>query len=167
MKASTARPELCCLCAPTASCTRDCPCSRKGKPCTSCAPGENSRCTNSICTHNINIATENERTRVRNRLRVRLNKPKLPYTPLHASPIGPLTQSEMLESQAAMKSKKTSNKRSKTGEPRLYCSQVTTTGMTRLLPSNRRMILLHLHHLLIVMIIMKLLFQRLRKKISI
>ena len=61
-KTTAAREDLCCFCLVAGSCTsRNCPCTKAGRPCLSCDPGECSRCTNMVEALNRVIREENYR----------------------------------------------------------------------------------------------------------
>ena len=61
-KRMAAREDLCCFCLVTGSCTScNCPCTKAGRPCHSCNPGECSHCTNMVEALNRVIREENYR----------------------------------------------------------------------------------------------------------
>ena len=108
-----ARPEYCCLCATTSTCSyNNCTCAKAGRACSCCGLGNHCRCNNTAAALNSVIAADNSKLASRNRFRVRKGERPLPLTDYHPV-FGPLTlelQGQLNEDGVTLKRRKTNNK---------------------------------------------------------
>jgi len=107
-----ARPEYCCLCATTSTCSyNNCTCAKAGRACSCCGPGNHCRCSKTAAALNSVIAADNSKLASRNRFRVRKGERPLPLTDYHPV-FGPLTlelQGQLNEDGVTLKRRKTNN----------------------------------------------------------
>ncbi|KAL3812075.1 hypothetical protein ACHAXA_002879 [Cyclostephanos tholiformis] len=89
-KISEAREDLCCFCSHVGSCSpRTCSCTKAGRPCRCCNPGDCGRCSNTVEAHNQVICAENRHrsTGIGARFQLRVGRPLDPQIPLY--PVDP------------------------------------------------------------------------------